>query len=239
MKKRESLEVVLVDDQVLVRESICLMLRARSPIQVVGEASGTREALRLLEAFPNCTMVTGIGLGEMESGIELIQNARDRYPSLPMLVLTRHSEDKTVCDALAAGANGYILKTATSAELVKAIHEVALGGSYLHPSVSLPVLRGLRFRQTEALHGERDGSGHLSHREKEILTLLSRGFNNNQMASQLHLSLSTVKTHLRTAYRKLSAVDRTQAVLKALQLRLIPELPGEAAPSGPAIRTGT
>lgn len=240
MSNRDFIDVVLVDDHILVRESIGWMLRAHPPIRVAGEATGPDDALRFLAHSPADLLITGIGLGAGSNGLQLIETARRMLPALPILVLTRHQEDHIVCTALAAGASGYIVKSARCEELVQAILEVARGGSYLHPAVSLPVMRGLRNRHTESLIVERDSLGQLSHREKEILTLLSRGFNNNQMASQLHLSLSTVKTHLRTAYRKLSAADRTQAVLKALQLQLIPSLSGTESPSGLAAkRTGT
>lgn len=196
------------------------MLQGHFSIRVVGQTSDHQEALRLLDNNPCRALITGLG----ERGLALIGLARHRLPALPILVLTRHKEDDYVVEALGAGVNGYILKTANCDELVKAIHEVAGGGSYLDPAVSHTVLRGLRNRHSETV--DAPDNGRLSHREKEILTLLARGLNNNQVAGQLHLSLSTVKSHLRTAYRKLSALDRTQAVLKALQLRLIPDPPG-------------
>jgi DNA-binding NarL/FixJ family response regulator len=217
-KAAGALRAIVVDDHILVRESISVMLERAGAVQVVGQASTTAEAMQLLAQSSCRLLITGIGLAG-DCGIALIRRVRQAHPELPILILSRHDEDQLVLEALQAGASGYILKTANPEEFLQAVREVAAGQSYLHPALAGPVVKGLRNRS--------ETGPKLSIREREILDLLANGHSNGQIATQLNLSLSTVKTHLRTAYRKLGAVDRTQAVLLAIKLKVLDEPSGK------------
>lgn len=214
----ERWKVILVDDQVLIREALALLLESRAHATVIGQVADALEALELLNRLSCHLLISGLGLNGRD-GTGHLHGLKSRHPELAILSLTEARDESSVVDALQAGANGCIPRSATAEEFLEAVRLVASGNSYLHPSVAQPVIARLRLGNSRP-----ETERHLlTPRELDILTLLSRGNNNGEIAAQLHLSLSTVKSHLRTAYRKLGAIDRTQAVLRALKLRLIPD----------------
>lgn len=205
--------LALVDDHVLVRESLTVLLDSHSRFQVVAQASG--EAILPLLSGLSCHLVILSVHPELENPNLLVREIKRRHQQLPILLLSQGNDHGSIFDSLEAGANGCVPKWASTAEFLEAVKEVAAGGSYLHPFIAQSVIGRLRSRQTASEPPV------LTPREQEILALLAQGRNNEQIARELHLSLSTVKSHLRTAYRKLGAGDRTQAVLQALKLKVI------------------
>jgi DNA-binding NarL/FixJ family response regulator len=195
------------------RETLAAFLDAQPGIEVVAQASDEHEVLRLLSEQA-CHLVI-LAFDIEESGPTVVQTIKRRHGDLPILLLSQGSDHSRIFDSLEVGANGCVPKSATSAEFLEAMREVAGGGSYLHPFIAQSVIRRLRNRSPE------NETKLLTAREQEIMAMLARGGNNEQIAKALHVSLSTVKSHLRTAYRKLGAADRTQAVLLALKLKVI------------------
>jgi len=174
--------VLLVDDHALVRRGFRRMLEDDSDISVIGEASEGREAVRLaLELHPR-VIVMDCAMPEL-SGIEATRQILAQYPEAAILMLSMHSEETLVRQALEAGARGYVLKNANDLDLVSAVKSIAAGMTVLDPQVSRP----------EALKGERGGA--LTPRELEVLQHIVAGKSNKEIAADLNLSANTVAVH--------------------------------------------
>jgi len=174
--------VLLVDDHALVRRGFRRMLEDDSDISVIGEASEGREAVRLaLELHPR-VIVMDCAMPEL-SGIEATRQILAKYPEAAILMLSMHSEETLVRQALEAGARGYVLKNANDLDLVSAVKSIAAGMTVLDPQVSRP----------EALKGERGGA--LTPRELEVLQHIVAGKSNKEIAADLNLSANTVAVH--------------------------------------------
>ncbi len=209
----------MVDDHTLLREGLKNLLEVEGSISVLGQACTAEEGLEKAMLTDCDAVLVDISLPNKD-GLWMVRQLRDEKPDLPVLMLSMHTDDKTVLGALEAGANGYVPKSASYHEIVSAIQEVVQGRSYIHSRVATSVLRGLRHRaSTES--GPTLPGGPLTPRETEILTLAAQGLNSQAIAEKLYLSVSTVKTHLRGLYRKLDVTDRTQAVLVGIQRGLV------------------
>ncbi|HVL80998.1 MAG TPA: response regulator transcription factor [Actinomycetota bacterium] len=210
-----SIRVVVVEDHTLVREGLVTMLDVEEDIEVVAQAGDGEEALEvILEHEPDVVMLD-LRLPGMD-GMEVLKRVKAQKPQIRVLVLTVHDEQQYVGEAVLSGADGYLLKTVSHAELTDAARRIAKGEAVLHPAVARSVLTELT---TLAAGGPDDGG--LSPREREILTLLAQGLSNKQIASRLQVGVETVKTHISSILGKLDAVDRTQAVALALRRGLI------------------
>jgi DNA-binding NarL/FixJ family response regulator len=200
--------VLLVDDHALVRRGFRRMLEDDAEISVVAEASDGPEAVRLaLELRPQ-VIVMDCALPEF-NGIEATRRIRKEFPAVEILMLSMHSEDTLVRQALDAGARGYILKNAMELDLVKAVKTVALGKPVLDPQVSKPA----------SLKGER-GSG-LTTREVEILQLIVAGKSNKEIAVDLGLSSNTVAVHRANIMDALGIHKTAELVVYAIRSGLV------------------
>ena len=207
----EVIRVLLADDHAVVRAGIRELLERDARIQVVAEAQDGLEAwAKLGHARPDVA-VLDIRMPKM-NGIELAQRIRKRYPDMGVLILTAYDDDPYIVAALQAGANGYVLKTASPKELIRAVYEVHEGRSVLDPAVAQKLLSRV------ASEGRAPSTPVLTPREKEILTLVAKGYTNKAIAAQLHISDRTVQGHLAHIYEKLQVQNRTEAVMRALSL---------------------
>jgi DNA-binding NarL/FixJ family response regulator len=174
--------VLLVDDHALVRRGFRRMLEDDTDISIVGEASEGNEAVRLaLELRPR-VIVMDCAMPEL-SGIEATRQILAKYPEAAILMLSMHSEETLVRQALEAGAHGYVLKNAMDLDLVSAVKSIASGMTVLDPQISRP----------DALKGERGGA--LTPRELEVLQHIVAGKSNKEIAADLNLSVNTVAVH--------------------------------------------
>jgi DNA-binding NarL/FixJ family response regulator len=148
------------------------------------------------------------------NGVEATRQIRLKYPNVKVLVLTTYDGDDWVFDAIKAGASGYLLKDTPRDELIKAVRGTVGGGTYLHPSIAGKVIEQVNSRQTQP---SKLITGKLTDREVEVLTLMTRGLSNNDMAEKLFLSEGTVRNHVSAILSKLGVADRTQAVVLAIQ----------------------
>ena len=215
MNSTQTHRLMLVDDHNVVRLGVKHVLELEPNILVVAEACNAEEARRLAKSCECDIIVTDLSLPDQD-GILLITDLKQILPNVPIIVLTMHGDDRMVVDALKAGASGYLTKNATRAELLSAVEAVASGGHYIQPSVAAPVLKELR------KENEPNGDEAITNREREILLLAATGLNNQEIALSLMLSVSTVKTHMRSLLFKLDANDRTQAVLEAVRRGIAP-----------------
>jgi len=202
------ISVLLVDDHALVRRGFRRMLEDDPEIKVVGEASDGEEAVRLaLELRPAVT-VMDCALPEF-SGIEAMRKIRAVWPEARILMLSMHSEDTLVKQALEAGARGYILKNAMDLDLVSAIKKVAEGKTVLDPQIA----------RSGALKGERDTG--LTQRELEILQHIVAGKSNKEIATELNLSVNTVSVHRANIMDALGIHKTAELVVYAIRNGLV------------------
>ena len=200
--------VLLVDDHALVRRGFRRMLEDDADISVVGEASEGSEAVRLaLELRPR-VIVMDCAMPEL-SGIEATREILAKYPEAAILMLSMHSEETLVRQALDAGARGYVLKNAMDLDLVSAVKSIAAGMTVLDPQVSRP----------DALKGERGGG--LTPRELEILTHIVAGKSNKEIAADLNLSVNTVAVHRANIMDTLGIHKTAELVVYAIRNGLV------------------
>ena len=204
------IRIVIVDDHAVVRSGLKLLLDGQEDLEVVGEAGDARTAVFEVRAqkpdviLMDVVMPTG-------SGIEATPDVLKEAPDAKVLILSMQDDPAYVREAFAAGASGYVLKEAADAELVAAVREVAAGQRYVHPAL------GARLVAAEADERARAEEDPLSEREHEILRLLALGHTNQEIASQLYLSVRTVETHRAHIMQKLRISTRAELVRYALE----------------------
>ena len=206
------IRVLIADNHPVVRAGLQGMLASQPDFELVGEATTGKEAVTLAAQLHPDVVLMDLRMAEMD-GVEATAQIQTQQPKTPVLVLTTYDTNTDILRAIEAGATGYLLKDTPRDELFAAIRSVAQGKAVLAPTVAT---RLLRQRQTPA--GEA-----LSARELEVLSLVSGGASNKEIARSLHLSEATVKSHLIHLFGKLGVTDRTAAVTVALkrgQLRL-------------------
>lgn len=211
------ISVLLVEDQCLVRSGIHALLEAHADVRVVGEAADGEEAVRLaMELRPELVLMD-LRLPKVD-GIEATRRIKEAQDGVEVLVLSAYEDDESVFQAIQAGASGYVLKDITPDNLIRAIRAVREGMSTIHPGIARRLLTrisqmgGARTQGTARMHS--DG---LTQREVEILTGVTKGASCRELAARLYVSESTVKSHLRTIYRKIGVRDRAQAVMYAMR----------------------
>jgi DNA-binding NarL/FixJ family response regulator len=209
---RATIRVVVADDHKVVRAGIRELLSDEPDITVVGEARDGREAVELALAERPDVVVMDINMPEL-SGVEATRQIRAAAPSVRVLVLTAYQDDPYIYGLLDAGATGYILKTAESGEIIRAVRATAAGQSALDPAVAPRLIARLTHSapQTDTL----------TERELEVLRLAARGQTNKQIGAALQISDRTVQNHLANVYAKLGVASRTEAVTVGLQRGLI------------------
>ena len=208
------ISVVLVDDQAVVRTGFKMLLEAEPDIQVVGEASDGRQAVQVVArtnpdvVCMDLRMPAGDGL---EATHRIVTERQRETPAV--LVVTTFDMDADVFGALEAGADGFILKDCEPEELVAAVRRLAAGFGLMDQAVTKRVIA--EFARRQATIPSPEATQLLTPREQEIITLLARGMSNAEIASELMVEVSTVKSHLTRLLPKIGARDRVQAVIWA------------------------
>jgi DNA-binding NarL/FixJ family response regulator len=202
------ISVLLVDDHSLVRRGFRRILEDEKDIAVIGEAGDGEEAIRLATTLQPKVIVMDCALPGM-NGLIATRRILDAYPQIAVLMLSMHSEDTWISQAIEAGARGYLLKNAVDLELATAIRRVAAGETVLDPQISRP----------ETLKGERHRS--LTMREVEILQLIVNGKSNKEIASQLDLSVNTVAVHRANIMDALGIHKTAELVVYAIRNGLV------------------
>jgi DNA-binding NarL/FixJ family response regulator len=210
----------VVDDQQLVRQGFSLILGAQPDLEVVLEAADGRAFVEAVRLDPRIDVALVDIRMPVLDGLAATR-ALAAVPHAPaVIVVTTFDDDAYVLDAIAAGARGFLLKRCSAQELVAAVRTVAAGGSILSTDVTEAVLARVRASGPESLV---DLSGHrLTDREREVLALVGAGLNNGEIAGRLHLSMSSVKTHVSNVLAKTHSRDRVQAAILAIRAGLTP-----------------
>jgi len=207
--------ILVVDDHLIVREGLRWMLGRDSGLEVVAEAENAAQAMEVLSTTRPDVVLLDIHLPD-RSGLEALRDIRERFPEIPVVILTMSDDPEYVEEAVRSGASGYLVKNAPQAELVRAVQAAAAGDGYIQAEVTGPLLS----RFAREVRG-RGADPSLSPRELDVVSLVADGLADKQIAARLGISEATVKGYLRQVYEKLGAADRAQAVAIALRRRLI------------------
>ena len=213
LDESEVIRVVLADDHSVVRKGIREFLEEAGDIRVVAEATTGTEAVTLtLEHRPDVT-VLDIQMPET-TGVEAARQIKAHAPEIKVLVLTAYDDDPYIFAMLQTGASGYVLKNASSDELVRAVRAVAAGESALDPAVTAKVMAQLATGKPPGAQAAVEG---LTERELDVLRLAARGNTNRAIGRELSISDRTVQGHLANIFGKLGVSTRTEAVLLAMK----------------------
>jgi DNA-binding NarL/FixJ family response regulator len=212
------IRVVLFDDNKDLRDMFRLLVDAQSDMVCVAVHPDLSQMMRDIDAARPDVIVMDIQMPGM-NGIEGVKAIRSRYPQARILMQTVFEDDDKVFDAICAGANGYILKTAPVDDIAKAIRDVHAGGSAMTPTIAYKVLE--RFRVNAPPTEQRTNDPGLSEREKNVLTLLVKGRSYKMIADELEISYHTVDSHIRRIYEKLHVRSNAEAVGRAVRDRLV------------------
>jgi DNA-binding NarL/FixJ family response regulator len=220
-----TVRTVIVDDQALVRTGFRMILEAEGDIDVLGEASDGLEALSIVEKAAPDVVLMDIRMPNMD-GVEATRRLAGPGVENPtkVIILTTFDLDEYVVDALRAGASGFLLKDVPPEKLVEAIRTVAEGEALLAPSITRRLLDKFAARLPDPNAAGVPELETLTEREVEVLKLMARGLSNAEIADQLYVAETTVKTHVGRVLTKLNLRDRVQAVVLAYECGLV--LPG-------------
>jgi DNA-binding NarL/FixJ family response regulator len=211
------IRVLLVEDHVMVRAGLRALLERAADIQVLGEASNGQEAVEMTKELKPDLVIMDIMMPRL-NGIQAAGQLRELKSPVKVLLLSMYSDEGLIHQALQSGVKGYVLKTAVTEELIRAIHAVARGETYLSSEISTIVLES-------SAHPRRAGSGdlldHLSPREKEILQLIAEGHTSLEIANILSISEKTVEKHRASLMEKLKVRNLAGLVRLAVKYRLV------------------
>jgi len=207
-----TIRILIVDDHQVVRQGLRMFLSLDSNLEIVAEAANGREALGLTRQLKPDVVLMDLIMPEMD-GIQATEAIRREMPETEVIALTSVLEDSAVVGAIKAGAIGYLLKDTRAEELCRAITDAAAGQVQLSPQAAARLMREVRAPENpDSLTG----------RETDVLRLLAEGKTNKEIAAQLHIGETTVKTHISSILAKLGVPSRTQAALHAVRIGLVP-----------------
>jgi DNA-binding NarL/FixJ family response regulator len=214
-KSKAAIRVLLADDHAVVRAGIRQFLEQEKGIRVVAEAGDGDEARQLIDKHKPDVAVLDIQMPK-SSGIEVTRWVRAHQPKVGVLILTAYDDDPYVLAVLQAGANGFVLKTSSPAEIIQAVKDVHDGVSVMDPAITQKLLTQITSPEPSVLIEE------LTDREMEVLQLVGKGYTNKAIGVQLSISDRTVQGHLAHIFNKLQAASRTEAVMRAVSLGWLP-----------------
>lgn len=207
----EKINVILIDDHEMVRLGLKSFLNLQADVEVIGEASDGKAGIDLALALKPDVVVMDLVMPEMD-GVEATLTLLKQWKSAKILVLTSYLDNEKIYPVIEAGAKGYMLKTSSGAEILHSIRKVAQGELAIETEVD----KKIKYHDEHPdLHDD------LTARERDVLKLLTKGYDNQTIADELFISLKTVKTHVSNILAKLEVEDRTQAVVYAFRHHLV------------------
>ncbi len=209
-----NISIVLGEDHLITRQGIRRLLEDERGFTIIGEASNGEEAVELVSETKPDVVIMDIAMPKL-NGIEATRQIKLTNPRTGVLILSAYDDDEYVFAMLKAGAAGYLLKSVSGDELVKAVKAIHNGEPVLDPVIAKKVMN--YFKLPDKVPGMEEESEHLSDRELGIIKLAARGLTNKEIADDLHLSYRTVEGHMRDVFNKLGVGSRTEAVLYGLK----------------------
>jgi len=217
MEKKK--RIVIAEDHTILREGLRALVSSDSKLEVVGEAEDGRDAVRCVEKLMPDLVLMDLSMPKL-NGMDAIREIKKQHPEIKIIALTVHKTDEYILATLDAGAEGYVLKDATHAELMTAISSVLGGKPYLSPGVSQKVIEGyLEGKKSLKTNTAWDT---VSQREKEVLKLIAEGYKNKEIADQLCISAKTVEKHRSNLMKKLDLHNASALTAFAMEKGLIP-----------------
>lgn len=223
MNTRKPISIALIDDHKLFREGVKRILEYESDFKIVAEGDDGSMAVDIVKEHKPDIVLMDINMPNM-NGIEATKNLIKKYPKTKIIILSIHDDESYVTHTLKTGAQGYLLKEMDADSLIEAIKVVYDGGSYLHPKITHNLVNEYRRLSSEPTSNPISDSIEyrkplhvLTKRECEVLQLMSQGQSNRTISESLYISEKTVKNHVSNILQKMSAADRTQAVIAAIK----------------------
>lgn len=198
--ERRKTRVLVVDEAGIMRDGLCALLQSDDALEVVAATASRREAVQNLTTAQPDVIIIDFAT-DLKAGPETIVHLKGRWADVRVLVLTVRRDEAFIETALRAGADGYVLKTDSRAELFNAVHRIASGKSYISPSALDRMVTA--YAKTSDRPGRPRGSGALTSREQEVITLIAKGYRTREMAELMSLSHKTVEKHRTNLMRKL------------------------------------
>src|SRR5947208_10888798 len=226
MFTKTSASIVLVEDHTILREGLRALIELEPDLKVVGEASTAAEGVRLVRGSSPTLVITDLAMPG-GSGLRTIDELRAVCPNVRVLVLTAYCTDEHIVAALGAGADGYMLKDASRAELLQAIRSVIAGQKYFSEPVSARLVSGYLRRNEPTLGAAAGVFPRITEREREVLTHVALGESNKRVALALRLSVKTVEKHRANLMRKLELHNTASVTLFAVRNGLVPAQYGD------------
>ena len=212
------IKILLCDDHAVVRMGLKMLLNNNKDIDVIGEASEGDEAIGLAQELKPNVVIMDLSMPHGKDGLTATAELKKLMPEVAILILTMHDDEEYLFRAIQVGASGCILKSAPQEELLRAIRSVSNGNAYLHPSATKRLMEEYI---GSVKQGNSDTFHLLSDREKEVLTLIAKGFSNKEIAEKLFISVKTVETHKSNLMEKLQMKTRPELVAFALKKGLL------------------
>ena len=212
------IKILLCDDHAVVRMGLKMLLNNNKDIEVIGEASEGDEAIGLAQELKPNVVIMDLSMPHGKDGLTATTELKKLMPEVAILILTMHDDEEYLFRAIQVGASGCILKSAPQEELLRAIRSVSNGNAYLHPSATKRLMEEYI---GSVKQGNSDTFNLLSDREKEVLTLIAKGFSNKEIAEKLFISVKTVETHKSNLMEKLQMKTRPELVAFALKKGLL------------------
>ncbi|MBV8883266.1 MAG: response regulator transcription factor [Chroococcidiopsidaceae cyanobacterium CP_BM_RX_35] len=216
-----AIKILLVEDDELFRLGLHMRLQQETGLEIAAEAEDGETAVDMANRCPLDIVLLDVGLPGL-GGIEACRRIKQQHPNLPVLALTSHSQKAVIVRLITAGAQGYCLKGVAAETLILALRSVTAGASWWDSLATTEIRTAFEGdRAADSLEAVAQVPNPLTKREQEILALLAAHKTNQEIAEYLYITLGTVKVHVHTILHKLEARDRTQAVVVALQKKLI------------------
>jgi two-component system, NarL family, response regulator len=214
------IKILLVEDDELFRLGLRVRLQQDSLFEITAEAEDGETAIELTKQYPLDVVLLDVGLPGI-GGIEACRLIKQQNPHLPILILTSHSQKSLIAKLIEAGAQGYCLKGIAAEKLVLAVRSVATGASWWDETATKEIRSSFAVNVSQFDSNVSQPVNPLTQREQEILGLITQGKTNQQIAEILYITPGTVRVHVHAILQKLEVSDRAQAVVVALQKRLI------------------
>ncbi|WP_335966406.1 response regulator transcription factor [Galbibacter sp. PAP.153] len=215
-----TINIILADDHVLVRDGIKSLLEDEENIQVIDEASNGKEALEVIAKNKPDILVVDIRMPEM-NGIEVVKKLKSAPTDIKALVLSMHDSEEYVVQSIQAGADGYLLKGASKEEFIKALHTIAEGGKYFAGDVSSIIINNFVDGKPKKKDTTNTNEFNLTKREKQIMEQVLKGLSNKEIAEELKISKRTAEVHRFNLMKKLDVKNQIELVNKAQMHNLI------------------